>query len=582
MQLRSQIQPKVPAVEVDRPKSIKPKLPSPLKQIKMPAEPKHDLFHLSCCDYDKLRKFMLGDQTMLDLQSHTFKLTFSSTTVIPLKNLDVKLLDYQRVHNKMPSPRDFIRSDRLDCQFQRIIFKTLKIAGVDAIQIINESDINFDLVALNKFTRDNQRQDPYSWNHLKSNVRGQKILFAQASMYVYTTNLMMLKFPDQENYFYLISKMSLGEQELCDLIQNLMESKISDIELGKRRRQAIDLDTDYRDPVKRPKQLSQKRVWNIKPQVKPVEQPKFQITLRALIPDEIFYSKEAEEQCNICCEKIRQIQLTQLKLNVGGNSCAHVFCFDCIFQWATKQCNQCPLCRKNFNKLQRPTNELQIPQNLYFYELINIADKKQAINYQELIQDMQNQDNDNQSVDEDQYLIEDFFHNENHSQNSDDQQVLASRRNSHALGHIFMVVRSHVSEFSNSFDSYYLPSFSPIPHEPMQYREHIIAYSQSEAQDLQVSQNAVQINLSESLGLQSNMSYQNPEEREQTLTSSDQILNTSADSSTMVNRSLLQRIFDSIDRQNFQSIGVSFYESLRYTLSNQANQDSNSEDRNFN
>jgi len=31
--------------------------------------------------------------------------------------------------------------------------------------------------------------------------------------------------------------------------------------------------------------------------------------------------------------------------------CVHLFCFECIKEWATKAENTCPLCKAKFNKI---------------------------------------------------------------------------------------------------------------------------------------------------------------------------------------------------------------------------------------
>ena len=54
--------------------------------------------------------------------------------------------------------------------------------------------------------------------------------------------------------------------------------------------------------------------------------------------------KEKTSTCSICLNKIGK------RNNVKLNSCAHIFCKECIRTWA-KQENTCPLCRKRFTNM---------------------------------------------------------------------------------------------------------------------------------------------------------------------------------------------------------------------------------------
>ena len=54
--------------------------------------------------------------------------------------------------------------------------------------------------------------------------------------------------------------------------------------------------------------------------------------------------KEKKSLCSICLNKIGK------RDNVKLNSCAHIFCKECIRTWA-KQENTCPLCRKRFTNM---------------------------------------------------------------------------------------------------------------------------------------------------------------------------------------------------------------------------------------
>jgi hypothetical protein len=52
----------------------------------------------------------------------------------------------------------------------------------------------------------------------------------------------------------------------------------------------------------------------------------------------------ANTNCSICLDRVT----IQGKMD----SCAHLFCFDCVRQWAEKE-NTCPLCKQRFHFLQK-------------------------------------------------------------------------------------------------------------------------------------------------------------------------------------------------------------------------------------
>lgn len=54
---------------------------------------------------------------------------------------------------------------------------------------------------------------------------------------------------------------------------------------------------------------------------------------------------EAEKLCVICLNAPEPNKLANL------DCCTHPFCYECIFEWATKSENSCPLCKQKFNKI---------------------------------------------------------------------------------------------------------------------------------------------------------------------------------------------------------------------------------------
>ena len=41
-------------------------------------------------------------------------------------------------------------------------------------------------------------------------------------------------------------------------------------------------------------------------------------------------------------------------------NCQHIFCKDCILNWATQNKNECPLCKTKFNKIKSKNKEIEI------------------------------------------------------------------------------------------------------------------------------------------------------------------------------------------------------------------------------
>ena len=94
--------------------------------------------------------------------------------------------------------------------------------------------------------------------------------------------------------------------------------------------------------------------------------------MRDLITDEY-----TNNECTICgtgsenvLKGIRKLALVKL------DTCAHKFCFDCIFEWSDRSCNQCPLCRKDYFSVSRLANPLQAAQKVYITETVYISIKR--------------------------------------------------------------------------------------------------------------------------------------------------------------------------------------------------------------
>ena len=66
-------------------------------------------------------------------------------------------------------------------------------------------------------------------------------------------------------------------------------------------------------------------------------------------------AKMNEKICTICIEEVKETHLAKIEC------CNHVFCKDCIHEWAFKTENTCPNCKKSFNKIITKTEEIKVP-----------------------------------------------------------------------------------------------------------------------------------------------------------------------------------------------------------------------------
>lgn len=68
-----------------------------------------------------------------------------------------------------------------------------------------------------------------------------------------------------------------------------------------------------------------------------------------------------DNQCSICFETMNDLAYT--------DGCFHVFCFNCLFQWA-KQHPDCPHCRKPFRTI---THNIRAPDDYEEYQVPGVA-----------------------------------------------------------------------------------------------------------------------------------------------------------------------------------------------------------------
>lgn len=57
------------------------------------------------------------------------------------------------------------------------------------------------------------------------------------------------------------------------------------------------------------------------------------------------FSKDADHQCVICLDKIKQRLVPKNRIYGILESCSHIFCLGCLKEWRKKS-NRCPMCRK--------------------------------------------------------------------------------------------------------------------------------------------------------------------------------------------------------------------------------------------
>ncbi len=60
---------------------------------------------------------------------------------------------------------------------------------------------------------------------------------------------------------------------------------------------------------------------------------------------EALSEKNQEVTCRICLEDLEKNNECKIEC------CSHRFCYDCIFNWSTKEENLCPLCKQKFNSI---------------------------------------------------------------------------------------------------------------------------------------------------------------------------------------------------------------------------------------
>ena len=70
--------------------------------------------------------------------------------------------------------------------------------------------------------------------------------------------------------------------------------------------------------------------------------------------DEDLDQSFSENICTICIEEVKEENLAKVE------GCSHVFCDECIQQWAKTE-NKCPNCKEKFNIIITKTEEIKVP-----------------------------------------------------------------------------------------------------------------------------------------------------------------------------------------------------------------------------
>ena len=97
--------------------------------------------------------------------------------------------------------------------------------------------------------------------------------------------------------------------------------------------------------------------------------------------EELSKKSKQEENSKICPICICETNIINAKIN----SCGHIFCFDCLFEWS-KITNKCPLCKSEFNYIKKMSGK-------NFLQKIKIKKKEQIIEEEEIDEELANAEN---------------------------------------------------------------------------------------------------------------------------------------------------------------------------------------------
>eukprot|EP00347_Sterkiella_histriomuscorum_P002033 403369733 len=370
---------------------------------------------------------------------NTRELVFSSVSLLSFGQIKRNLENaFGQLENFSNSDKNLQWIDPLD----RIVFKTMKVAGINCVQITNKSNFDVKIFALKRLI---DSQDMQCNCHIKLHdpntcqIVSKKVLSPGKSIITYSTHITLLKIPSISNiHEYKLTFETFTESDLVKIL-NSLRNTCTNIQarqsiLGKRKRSNIDsdekLETQFRD-VKRQK-ISHESLINSQ------ESLSGNTCLQDFLNQKDFVDQlePSEEQiCSICCERLKEQSITSI---IGPYSnpfcCTHLFCFDCIFNWVSDKCSQCPLCR--------------------------VSDQI------EIRQFTQNPTDPN-DVEEDQMFIEEFFNKRNGNGELPDFVVERQTQRSRSLYEYYY----SDSDSSESDYSSYTPTYSQNLNESIQIQE---------------------------------------------------------------------------------------------------------------
>eukprot|EP00347_Sterkiella_histriomuscorum_P012949 403366599 len=405
---------------------------------------------------------------------NTKELIYSSLTLLNFQQIKINLDDYFNSLNTTQEDVEDIIFYKVNDQLNNFVFKTMKIAGIDCVQLINNSDFQINVIALKGEASKNERcncffnsEKPH--DQIACKIKSNKTILPGMKMFIYSNYTTLLKISEiSKTHLYKLTFEDFSESLLIKILESFQNhntcvdiSQVYQFNIGKRQRELQEQEESFyyleQRNIKRQK-ISQNLSKNNK-EMKSESKQK----LSDFISDQDYVNLDNPEEdttCSICCDQLKEQSVTFLLGKLGKiKCCSHVFCFDCIYKWMTEKCNQCPLCRVQVNRIMRSSNLFQTTYNANSHmqwEYVQIQNKKQAISYQEAVQSIQEMRNDNE-IDEDQQFLEEFF-----SPRDGRRQIPAFvQEGINSRRALFRGIMSDYDDDSDSERSVYVPRFSP-------------------------------------------------------------------------------------------------------------------------
>lgn len=118
------------------------------------------------------------------------------------------------------------------------------------------------------------------------------------------------------------------------------------------------------------------------------------------------YTKSLTEPCAICLGVLTKVSAI--------NGCVHVFCFDCIDEWA-KNTNTCPMCKSEFTKIKQKDDpskikkvKRKIQQAVYDRDELERLDVADEVYFEDDVDDFDDGDHDEDDDDDDENEVKGY------------------------------------------------------------------------------------------------------------------------------------------------------------------------------